>query len=250
MASASRTLYRALAFGYHQIKYCYEAFYIYAKHSVKIQRRGRKRGPSSSSQFGQELYLLSQSLIPHQGGFFVEVGANHPQFNSNTYTLEKDYNYSGIAVDPLDYASEWKQLRPNTHFINKCISDAEGKKLFCKVSGPDGWEDQLSTLAEAFDLEGKPYTVEKHTVETTTLQSILSLAPKEVDVLFIDVEGHEHSVLLSNDWEKYKPNTLVVENVGPMKKQEALRSYIKALGYKFTGRIWTCDDIYIRIDHA
>ena len=37
---------------------------------------------------------------------------------------------------------------------------------------------------------------------------------QKIDLLMIDVEGHEISVLQSIDWKKHRPKVLLVENNG------------------------------------
>ena len=51
-------------------------------------------------------------------------------------------------------------------------------------------------------------------MKTRTLSSILDeYLPKgqRIDFLSIDVEGFDFKVLTSNDWDKYKPNVILVE---------------------------------------
>ena len=48
-----------------------------------IKARGKYK-----SQFGQDYYLCKLGLLK-KNGFFIEIGANDPKYNSNTYFLEK-----------------------------------------------------------------------------------------------------------------------------------------------------------------
>ena len=48
------------------------------------------------SQAGQDLFALEQTNYK-EGGFFLEVGAYDSEKWSNTYVLEVDYGWSGIA---------------------------------------------------------------------------------------------------------------------------------------------------------
>jgi hypothetical protein len=41
---------------------------------------------------------------------------------------------------------------------------------------------------------------------------------KKIDILSIDVEGWDMDVLESNNWNKYKPNYIIVETVEYAKK--------------------------------
>ncbi len=52
----------------------------------------------SFSQAKQDIFVIN-CLKFKKDGFFVEIGGNHPIICSNTYLLEKDYNYKGIIVE-------------------------------------------------------------------------------------------------------------------------------------------------------
>jgi hypothetical protein len=52
----------------------------------------------SFSQVKQDLFAIN-CLKFKKDGFFVEIGGNDPIICSNTYLLEKDYNYKGIIVE-------------------------------------------------------------------------------------------------------------------------------------------------------
>ena len=50
------------------------------------------------SQAGQDKFVL-ESLGHKRNGFYVEIGAYHSKEISNTYTLEKEYDWSGISFE-------------------------------------------------------------------------------------------------------------------------------------------------------
>ena len=76
-------------------------------------------------------------------------------------------------------------------------------------------------------------------VKTTSLANLLDtwLPPsQQIDFMTIDVEGLDMEVLQSNNWEKYKPEVLVVECL--YRQDEDIRDievfvYLKELGYTF-----------------
>ena len=51
------------------------------------------------SQFGQDLFVLNE-LNFKKNGFFVEFGATNGINSSNTYLLEKKFNWTGILAEP------------------------------------------------------------------------------------------------------------------------------------------------------
>ena len=51
------------------------------------------------SQIGQDLFVLYM-LNWKRGGYFVEFGATNGVDLSNTYSLEKDFGWTGILAEP------------------------------------------------------------------------------------------------------------------------------------------------------
>jgi hypothetical protein len=68
----------------------------------------------SFSQAKQDIFVIN-CLKFKKDGFFVEIGGNHPIICSNTYLLEKDYNYKGIIVEmDNSYLPLYQEYRKNS----------------------------------------------------------------------------------------------------------------------------------------
>ena len=59
------------------------------------------------AQIEQDRYVLAL-LGGKRNGTFVDIGCGTPTINSNTFLLESEYGWSGIAIDVLD---QWDSLR-------------------------------------------------------------------------------------------------------------------------------------------
>jgi hypothetical protein len=69
-------------------------------------------------------------------GYFLEIGGNHPIVINNTYTLEKDYFWSGLIVE---YDNQFENLYKNHRNCQYIIEDAttiDYKDLFYKNNYP------------------------------------------------------------------------------------------------------------------
>jgi hypothetical protein len=71
------------------------------------------------SQAGQDRFVL-QSLDYKHNGFYLEIGAYNSKEISNTYILEKQYNWSGVSFDIIpEYVDEFNLNRKNYYDISK-----------------------------------------------------------------------------------------------------------------------------------
>lgn len=65
-------------------------------------------------QASQDIYCLLLNK-EKRNGYFLEIGANHPIDNNNTYVLEKEYGWRGIMV-------EYDQSFTNLYSIHRPLS--------------------------------------------------------------------------------------------------------------------------------
>lgn len=201
------------------------------------------------SQAGQDHYLASEGLVPERDGRFIDIGCNQPILASNSYYFEASCGYSGLAVDPLgDYAESWRQHRPRSQFVQAFVSNRTEAIAFTEVAGDEGWETMLSGASDALELSGKNVQTRSRMVQPVRLGRLLAEQHMafDVDVLFLDVEGHERQVLESADWSAPGPAVLVIENTGDTARQNSLRHYVEGLGYRFHARLGIFDDVYLR----
>jgi hypothetical protein len=236
----NRALYSFSAGVYHS---CQNA----ASHAALLGRGVKYLKPLAphgryTSQFGQDYYLETLGLL-EPGGFFVEVGCNDPKFNSNSYFLEHEYGYTGVSIDAIDYSEAFRTLRPNTRFIRALVDEKPGMKDFYQVVDVDGWENQVSSVYKETLQMGKGFQANVVQVECAPLKSLLN-GRREVDVMLVDVEGHEFAVLESLDWDDMKPKVILVENSGEFYPRWKLENYMAVKGYEFLARIGSSDDIY------
>jgi len=186
-------------------------------------------------------YLLSRKT----DGYFIDIGANHPQNNSNTHFFEIQRKYSGMAFDPLQkYTALWAEERPRTVFKNVALGASSGNITFIEFANTDGWQDQLSFTSDSplFDsthMTGKPVKVER-------LDHISDLQ-SEIDFLSLDVEGAELAVLQGLG-SVVRPRIMLVENCFGIAGNREIRDFMLAIGYEFVFRISYIDDLYVRID--
>jgi FkbM family methyltransferase len=160
----------------------------------------------SLSQFGEDLII--QSLIRRNSGVYVDVGCNRPILKNNTFQLYME-GYTGINIDGNEaYQSAWSNLRPNDTFLSEIVSNNVNLVDF-HISNAG----YVSTISKEY-IQEKAFNYDRvEQRRPRTLSDILvSNRIGEIDLLCVDVEGSDYNVLLSIDFDLYKPNLICVED--------------------------------------
>ena len=191
------------------------------------------------------LSLLDQKIekyLPYKNGYFVELGANDGISQSNTKYFEVFKGWRGVLVEPYqpNYLKCIKNRKKTTKsFYAACMSsEFPGKKVQLMYSNLmtislEGDNQVENPMAHAF--EGRKFldsTKQVHLFEAParTLESILdeALAPNEIDLLSLDVEGSEIEVLKGLNHSRYKFRFICVET----RDENIMKNYLSSFGYQ------------------
>lgn len=179
-------------------------------------REGALASPNarvSFSQEGEDL-LLARLFESQSEGFFVDVGAHHPERFSNTRLLYAR-GWRGINIDatPGSMKAFDRARRRDINLEIAVASDEQMRHLYIFD------EPALNSLSE--DLSSRRHQTTDYAIDrriqlaTRPLKKILDeYLPEDVtsiDLMTIDVEGQDLDVLRSNDWSRYRPRVLVIE---------------------------------------
>ncbi len=173
---------------------------------------------------------LVRRFFHDQPGFFVEVGANHPKELSQSWHLEQR-GWNGILIEPLPEMAELlRQTRSAKVFAVACSSRKDaGRRLPFYVAG------KMSSLDRDAMAPGcQPQTIID--VPVRTLDDILmeAGAPQPLELLSVDVEGHEIEVLRGFDFDRWRPRLMLLEDhVGNLRKHK----FVMSAGYRLVRRI-------------
>ena len=195
-------------------------------------------GPGKQSQ-GPEEWIVRDFFRDKRGGVFVDVGAGKYKTNSNTWFLEHELEWSGVAVDAQDqFRREWEQYRPKSKFFALFVSDRSDSKARLFLSANDwsvasfqqNFTERFGELAGDVD------------VPTVTLDDLLTrLQVNAFDFLSMDIELAEPQALAGLDLERFKPRLVVVEVHHQVRQQ--ILDYFATHHYSVVGK-------YLRIDTA
>lgn len=141
-------------------------------------------------------------------GFFVEVGANDPRRDSQSFHLE-EAGWTGILIEPLpDLAAELRRQRKAQVFEVACSSpDRAGQIMQLHVAGAfSSFDPDLAVTGMRAD--------RIIDVKVRTLDDVLSQgnASAPIDLMSVDVEGHELEVLSGFDFSRWKPRLVLLED--------------------------------------
>ena len=158
---------------------------------------------------------------------FVQIGAFDGKAGDPIRQLiVENSNWRGIMIEPQ--LGAFKRLKANYSaqssrliFTNCAISSVSGERQFFTISEsqfrehnlPD-WARELATLEPDHIRRHFPHVeVDVENVKTMTFQEVADLAAFDrVDLIVIDVEGHERRILESIDLELFGVRFIVYEH--------------------------------------
>jgi FkbM family methyltransferase len=195
----------------------------------------------SKSQLNQDLNVL-EFYDYKKNLFFVDLGANDGETLSNTYLLEKEYNWIGICSEPLPSAYE-KLI--NCRSVS-CDNHAVFDKSNLKLEFIEG--DLLSGISEYIGDRQKTKLKKANKIEvnTITLQDLLEKynSPKIINYLSLDTEGTELKILQSVNLSEYIFLYINLEHNYIEPNRSEIKKLLQNNGYLYKGENkW--DDDYI-----
>jgi FkbM family methyltransferase len=210
---------------------------------IHYARRTYRHHRISFSQSGEDL-LLMQYFQQRSSGLYVDIGAHDPTWISNTYLLYLK-GWCGLVIDPLPGTRQkFAARRPRDTALEIGIAAEAGTMTYYAFSHPAAntfvpgeAERQLTRGRELLGTQQVP---------VRPLRDVLDeylTAGQQIDLLSIDAEGLDLAILISNDWQRYRPELVLVETHEPLESFDGseqapeLHRYLRQQGYTLTARI-------------
>ena len=206
--------------------------------SSELRPLADRYGPHQNSEHGEE-WIVRDFFQDKRGGFFVDVGANDYKLSSNTYYLDVELGWSGIAIEPQrQFAAGYAEHRPRTKFRPFFVSDESNKEAKMYVSDATPLVTSASKdFTATFGNVGKELSA-----PTITLNDLLAADEvTRIDFMNIDIELWEPKALAGFDIDRFKPSFVCIE-AHPQVRQQIL-DYFAAHRYSVVGK-------YLRADAA
>jgi FkbM family methyltransferase len=206
---------------------------------IKIKLYSETNNPELLTQcLGKSHAQLFQDVVAldhfnfKKNGYFVEFGATDGKFLSNSFLLESNFNWNGIVAEP---ARVWHAELKKNRDCNICLDLISGKGnenvTFVEMADPTLSSVNPEHLGDKSRVLSKNSI--KYKLNTITLENLLDKykAPKDIDFLSIDVEGHELEILENFSFDKYSFKFIICEHAFGSDK-EKLRRLFNKNGYK------------------
>jgi FkbM family methyltransferase len=202
--------------------------------------------------------ILLDRVFRGRTGTYMDVGANHPFLDSNTYFFYLR-GWRGVNVEPIPAQHAlFAEHRPEDLNLNVAASDADGERTFFEIADEIGQTGHSTFSAEvAGRHRGPHFTVAEYPVPVRTVAALVAEHGIEPpDFLSIDVECHEEAVLRGIPWDSWRPGVLVVESLLPLShaaSHDAWEPDLLRHGYLFAAtnginRFYLRDDLADRLE--
>jgi FkbM family methyltransferase len=187
-------------------------------------------------------------LLGHQPGVFFEAGAHDGYTQSNTYFLERYRGWRGVLVEAIpELHAKAARRRPASYVANAALvgPDQAGTTValqFGDLMSQLGDDDNHATggLRNA----GRAgYRVE---VPGCTISDVLDTAGVgRVDLMILDIEGHELEALRGLDHDRHHVELLVIEMLA-LSAQRPTFDHLLGDRYEFVEKLSADDALYRR----
>lgn len=185
-----------------------------------------------TSQYGEDKWIYENISLPKEGTF-VDIGADQPKLGSNTWFFENTLRWKGLLVDADPRVIKTLQENRQSKVIHSAVSDKDGEIDF-----------ELIDVAGISKIGKNTNSIK---VPCKTLNSLFEEnGIADIDLLDIDIEGHELIACNGLDWKKYKPYIVIIEFLSPLKDNYyEIKKYFESLPYNMVYRT-KANLIYVR----
>lgn len=196
---------------------------------------------NSKSQNGQDFFALIASG-GKSSGVFLEFGAYNGIDLSNTYMLERNFNWTGLLVEPIPENFQLIQENRTCQALSAAVSPRTMDEItMFQAAAPD--------LSKVIDKSGKEIDFWSRGQKRKTLGYSLNdlmekfLKMSVIDFLSVDTEGGELEILEALDFSKFSFMSICVEH-NYSEQRYALRSLLEENGYLLVFQEFSGNDFW------
>jgi len=205
--------------------------------------------PVHTGQIGQA-EIVVEYYNGKMNGVFIEAGAWDGEYLSNTLHLEINYNWTGLLVEPnqeaFDLLMKRRRMAAGLHC---CFSvhrypervQFDAADVFGGIQGKDGEEETLEKQRKSLPKDMRS----QYPVQCFPLYSvILATGMDRIDLLSLDIEGAEQSVLETVPWDEVDIGMVILEV--EHSNRTAVDLVMEKAGYTVYRRMRGQDVVYVK----
>lgn len=207
----------------------------------------RRRQPSTRRGLNGLDSLIEGFLDLSAPGYFVELGAHDGLLSSNTYFLEAEFGWRGVLIEPSlnRFLECLKNRSDENYFANVACVPFGYSDEFVRMTYADSMSitrsvpldlpDANNHVAAGLQFMPDPRQSVDFGAVAETMSSVLERAksPKQIDLLSLDVEGAELSVLEGIDHERFRFSVAVIET----RAIDRIELHMRAAQYEFVEKL-------------
>lgn len=162
---------------------------------------------------GLEEFLVRDFFNDLRAGVFVDVGASDAVKGSNTYRLERDFGWSGLAVDADAGVASSYRMRPRTRHILAFVGAVDSGTAMLH-RGEAGASSGQRQFTEQFGTISGVAEVPQRSLASLLQQHDIG----RIDFLSMDIELSEPAALSTFPIDSYRPRLVCVEAHQPTRQ--------------------------------
>jgi len=193
----------------------------------------------SYSQAGEDriLYYFFERRGSVQKLRYCDVGAANPAGHNNTY-LFNTLGGTGVLVeaDPM-YLPAYQLVRPSDFVENIAVVPkrlSQSNTITFHKMEDRGWSTVSAEHAKIGTSQGKG-AGQQITVNCCDINTILKkhFPDGKLDILSLDIEGIDFEVAMEIELDKFRPQSIIIENSHSSREKEDLDRYINEKNYVY-----------------
>lgn len=169
--------------------------------------------PRFFSQYNQDTFLyMNHFRHLTRRGVYVDIATNEPVRISNTYFFDACLGWEGVCVEANEKYYEPIRMSRSCALVRACVGDRVYNASFVMQDGLSGVEE-TNKNAHAWRANHVMHLRTRVNVSCVRVSDALTpLGIAQIDLLSLDVEGHEFHVLNGINWSITRINVIVMES--------------------------------------
>ena len=181
--------------------------------------------PPWMSGQGQDWWVwYNHARFLRRRGVYVDLATNDAIWRSNTYFFDACLGWGGLCIEASEVHYDRIKRERSCTLVPACVSNATNVSL--TFSGGVGWRGGSSRLSAKSADPSAPLRSQDRRLRCRSLDDIFtSTTTKHVDVLSLDIEGHEVQALASANLRNTRIDIIISENPD-------VKSLLQRAGYR------------------